>query len=71
MSVEATPFHMVGSKLLIKIIKAYQLIISPYLGNNCRYLPTCSEYAVLSLKKHGIIKEDTLIYTERGSNNNV
>ncbi len=44
------------SYLLIKIIKIYQLIISPYLGNNCRYLPTCSEYFIDCLNERGIIK---------------
>ena len=42
--------------ILIKIIKIYKLIISPYLGNNCRYLPTCSEYFIDSLKEYGAIK---------------
>ena len=41
---------------LLIIIKAYQVIISPILGNNCRFLPTCSEYAVESLKAYGLIK---------------
>ena len=50
--------------LLIKIIKIYQLIISPYLGNNCRYLPTCSEYFIDSLKEYGVIK-GTLIGIKR------
>ena len=44
------------SYLLIKIIKIYQLIISPYLGKNCRYLPTCSEYFIDCLNEHGFIK---------------
>jgi len=43
-------------QLLIKIIKLYKLIISPYLGNNCRYLPTCSEYLIESVNEHGILK---------------
>tara|TARA_B100001250_G_scaffold159335_1_gene136844 strand:- start:1217 stop:1456 length:240 start_codon:yes stop_codon:yes gene_type:complete len=42
--------------ILIKIIELYKLIISPYLGNNCRYLPTCSEYFLDSLEKHGVFK---------------
>ena len=42
--------------ILIKIIKIYKLIISPYLGNNCRYLPTCSEYFIDCLKEHGAFK---------------
>ena len=42
--------------ILIKIIKFYKLFISPYIGNNCRYLPTCSEYFIDSLKEYGAIK---------------
>ena len=44
------------SYLLIKIIKIYQLFISTYLGNNCRYLPTCSQYFIDSLKEFGFLK---------------
>ena len=42
--------------ILIKIIKFYKLFISPYLGNNCRYMPTCSEYFMESLEEHGVLK---------------
>ena len=41
---------------LIILIRAYQLIISPMLGSNCRFVPTCSEYAMESFKTHGLIK---------------
>ena len=41
---------------LIKIIKLYKLFISPYLGNNCRYMPTCSEYFIESLEEEGVFK---------------
>tara|TARA_X000001036_G_scaffold162710_1_gene154361 strand:+ start:412 stop:660 length:249 start_codon:yes stop_codon:yes gene_type:complete len=44
------------SKTLIYIIKIYKLFISPYMGNNCRYLPTCSDYFIESLNKHGLLK---------------
>ncbi len=40
----------------IVIIKLYQMIISPILGSNCRYMPTCSEYTIDSLKTFGILK---------------
>ena len=40
--------------ILINIIKFYKLLISPYLGNNCRYLPTCSEYFMDCLDEHGL-----------------
>ena len=41
---------------LIRLIKIYQLIISPYMGNNCRYLPTCSEYFIDCVNEYGILK---------------
>ena len=41
---------------LIIVIRIYQLIISPLLGSNCRFLPTCSEYSIESFKSHGLIK---------------
>ena len=41
---------------LIGIIKVYKILISPYLGNNCRYLPTCSDYFIDCLKTYGLIK---------------
>ena len=44
------------SFIFIKIIKFYKLVLSPYLGNNCRYLPTCSEYFIDSLNQYGFIK---------------
>tara|TARA_Y100000389_G_scaffold179197_1_gene193002 strand:+ start:64 stop:315 length:252 start_codon:yes stop_codon:yes gene_type:complete len=42
--------------VLIKLIKTYQFLISPLLGHSCRYLPTCSEYSIESLKEFGLIK---------------
>ena len=44
------------SKIMISIIKGYQFLISPFLGNNCRYLPTCSEYSIDALKEYGFFK---------------
>ena len=41
---------------IINLIKFYRFFISPLLGNRCRYLPTCSEYYIESLKTHGLIK---------------
>jgi len=42
--------------LLIKLIVLYKILISPFLGNNCRYLPSCSEYFIESVEKFGVIK---------------
>ena len=44
------------SYILITVIKIYQLLISPYLGNNCRFLPTCSDYFIDCLKTYGLVK---------------
>jgi putative membrane protein insertion efficiency factor len=40
----------------ILLIKLYQWIISPWLGQKCRYTPTCSQYGIEALKKYGPIK---------------
>ena len=40
----------------IYIIKFYKYFISPVLGNNCRYLPTCSEYFIDCLNEYGVLK---------------
>ena len=42
--------------ILIKFIKGYRFLISPLLGHSCRYLPTCSEYAIEALKTFGFFK---------------
>ena len=42
--------------ILIKLIKCYKFLISPLLGQSCRYLPTCSEYSIDALKTYGVLK---------------
>ena len=42
--------------ILIKIIKWYQFLFSPLLGNSCRYFPSCSDYSVEALKTYGFFK---------------
>ena len=37
-------------------IRWYQRVISPRLGDRCRYEPTCSQYALLSIEKYGVLK---------------
>jgi putative membrane protein insertion efficiency factor len=43
-------------RMLLALIRGYQYAISPLLGRNCRYLPTCSEYAAEAVTKYGAIK---------------
>lgn len=40
----------------VALVRAYQKLVSPVLGKNCRYSPTCSAYAVEALQTHGIVK---------------
>ena len=40
----------------ILLVRFYQLAISPWLGSNCRYQPTCSAYMIEALKEHGLLK---------------
>lgn len=42
--------------LLIQIIKVYKIFISPLLGINCRYYPSCSDYAIETIKKYGALR---------------
>lgn len=41
---------------LIWLVKFYRLAISPWLGGNCRFQPTCSEYAIEALHVHGVLR---------------
>ena len=41
--------------LLMGLIKAYRLVLSPWLGGDCRFEPTCSTYALEALEKHGAV----------------
>lgn len=42
--------------IAILLIKFYQIAISPLLGTNCRFIPSCSNYAIDAILKYGIIK---------------
>lgn len=39
--------------LLVTVVKGYRLLLSPWLGNACRFEPTCSVYALQALERHG------------------
>ena len=42
--------------LLTKIIRGYQILISPIKGPTCKYYPSCSSYMMLAIQRHGVIK---------------
>lgn len=41
---------------LLGLIRLYQLTLSPWLGNPCRYEPTCSHYAAEAIERHGAVR---------------
>ncbi|MBQ9389279.1 MAG: membrane protein insertion efficiency factor YidD [Synergistaceae bacterium] len=50
------------ARLTIFIIRIYQIFISPYLGRNCRFYPTCSNYALSVYREWGFIKGSWLTF---------
>lgn len=42
--------------ILLFFLRTYQLCISPFLGQNCRFYPTCSQYAMEAISTHGCVK---------------
>lgn len=44
------------ARLLVVIIRVYRVAISPLLGNNCRFEPTCSRYTEQALLRYGAVK---------------
>lgn len=48
------------ARFLIWLIRAYQLIVSPWLGNVCRFEPSCSRYALACVRDHGALRGSLL-----------
>jgi len=44
------------ARLLILVIRAYQLTLGPFLGGSCRFQPTCSHYAIEAVARHGAVR---------------
>ena len=44
------------SMFLIKVIRLYQLLVSPWLGESCRHTPTCSAYSIEAIRRFGSLK---------------
>jgi putative membrane protein insertion efficiency factor len=43
------------TRLLLALIRAYRLVLSPWWGNHCRFTPTCSQYAAEAVERHGAL----------------
>ncbi len=42
-------------RLVIVLIRAYQYALSPFVGQHCRFYPSCSHYAVEAIERHGVV----------------
>lgn len=49
-------YPFMTKSLLIGLVRIYQAILSPYLPNACRYTPTCSQYMIEAIGKHGAVR---------------
>jgi uncharacterized protein len=43
------------ARMLMAVVRGYRLMLSPWLGNACRFEPTCSRYSLAALEKHGAL----------------
>ena len=48
------------ARLLIALVRAYRYLLSPWWGAQCRFSPTCSQYAIEALQRHGAWKGSAL-----------
>jgi putative membrane protein insertion efficiency factor len=48
--------NKIFSWFFIGLIKVYQFTLSPFLGKQCRFVPTCSQYGIEAIQKHGALK---------------
>ncbi|TRW44845.1 membrane protein insertion efficiency factor YidD [Georgenia yuyongxinii] len=55
-----TPTRNPLTWLLVGLVRAYQLVVSPWLPPSCKYYPSCSAYAVTALRRHGVVKGSLL-----------
>ncbi|MCL5124695.1 MAG: membrane protein insertion efficiency factor YidD [Deltaproteobacteria bacterium] len=49
------------SRILIALIRSYQIFLSPLFPSSCRFVPSCSEYAIEAMKRHGAFKGSYLV----------
>jgi uncharacterized protein len=47
-------------RLLLAFVRSYRLLLKPWLGNTCRFEPTCSAYALQALSQHGAARGGAL-----------
>jgi putative membrane protein insertion efficiency factor len=46
--------YSLAVRLSLQLIRAYKVLVSPYFGGSCRFLPTCADYAAVAFARHGV-----------------
>ncbi len=59
MAICATLYRL-PQQTLMSLVRAYRLLLKPWLGNACRFEPTCSAYALQALQQHGALQGSAL-----------
>lgn len=55
-ALEPSGLRALPRRSVILVIRSYQLLVSPLLGTNCRFAPTCSHYAEEAVRRHGVVR---------------
>jgi putative membrane protein insertion efficiency factor len=53
--------------LVLILIKGYRLLVSPWLGNHCRFTPSCSQYSITAIERFGLLRGGWLAMRRIGS----
>lgn len=54
------PGPRLAARTLVLLVRAYQWLLRPLIGTRCRFYPTCSDYAVEALRRHGALRGSAL-----------
>ena len=49
-----------GVRAVLRLIRAYKILISPYFTGSCRFLPSCADYAAIAVERHGVVRGSLL-----------
>ena len=55
-----SPVNRLATRVLVALVRAYQLLLSPWLGNSCRFEPICSNFSLQALSRHGAVAGSAL-----------
>ncbi|MFK8051628.1 MAG: membrane protein insertion efficiency factor YidD [Woeseiaceae bacterium] len=51
-----TAKRTIGQRIALRLVRGYQLLLSPLLGANCRFEPTCSQYGLTAIDRFGALR---------------